>query len=334
MISSLSSLGQLSKKAGGGVVASAPLWVAVGDGSLIVTSTDGSNNWTALPSNKRGNLANYVTSVAYGKDNLGANLWVAVGAGSIIAKSSDGQSWIDVTTVGGSTGTISFGRAVAYANGLWVAGGDGGSRIAFSSNGINWTPANNVAGITRTWGISYGNGNWIAVCNGVSTTIISTDGSNWSDMSSQVAIYGRNLAYGNNKWIIVGDPGGMMYGNVGTGWVYPSNNGGIVRGYGVAYGKDGTGAGLWVVVGTGSVIATSADGTNWSAVPTINCGGLTAGYSVAYGKDSNGTGLWVAIGAGSIIVTSQNGSIWRAVPSVSLGGITTTAGYGGVAYKP
>jgi hypothetical protein len=101
----------------------------------------------------------------------------------------------------------------------------------------------------------------------------------------------------------------------------------------VAYGKDNLGAGLWVAVGQGGLIAKSTDGNVWT--PAASKGGITiAGEGVAYGKDGTGTGLWVAVGQGGLIAKSTDGNVWTPAATVSgvagKGGITT---YGlGVAY--
>ncbi len=98
------------------------------------------------------------------------------------------------------------------------------------------------------------------------------------------------------------------------------------------YGKDGAGAGLWVA--TGPKIATSTDGTNWTAVPTGSTSGFIADYrdALAYGKDNLGVGLWVAGGENGTnkIVTSRNGTDWA--PATLVGGITTwySVAYNGV----
>jgi hypothetical protein len=116
----------------------------------------------------------------------------------------------------------------------------------------------------------------------------------------------------------------------GNTWIGRIQNGGISTGYGVAYGLDGTGAGLWVAVGysTTNTIATSSDNGNTWVGQTAN-GGLNTNATsagVAYGN-----GLWVAVGTGSnSIATSTNGTAWMGVIK---NGSLTTSGFG-VAFKP
>jgi hypothetical protein len=208
--------------------------------------------------------------VAYGKDETGAGLWVAVGEGGYIAKSLDGNVWTPAATVSGVSGKggVTVPQGVAYGKdgtgaGLWVAVGSSGI-IAKSLDGNVWTRAATVSGVLGKGGIT--------------------------------------------------DPG-----------------------IGVAYGKDALGAGLWVAVGNGGVIAKSTDGNIWTPAATStygNVGGITtAGRGVAYGKDDLGAGLWVAVGQGGIIAKSTDGNVWTpaAGSATNKGGITSS-GYG-VAFK-
>ena len=98
----------------------------------------------------------------------------------------------------------------------------------------------------------------------------------------------------------------------GTDWAPATLYGGLTTCYSVAY----NGVDKWVAVGTGSVIATSSDGTKWYAIPSAQVATIGALYGVAYGKDGAGAGLWVAVGQD--IRYSSNGTNWT---------ITTTANF-------
>ena len=291
-------------------------WVAVGQSGVIAKSPDG-NVWTPAATSTYGNVGGITLgrSVAYGKDGTGAGLWVAVGDGGVIAKSTDGNVWTPAATVSGISGKggiTGAGRGVAYGKdgngaGLWVAVGSDGL-IAKSTDGNVWTPAyttvaGNVGGITTNgYGVAYGKdvsnaGLWVAVGEG-GIIAKSTDGNVWTPAATSVA----------------GNVGGI------TG-----------AGYGVAYGKDASGAGLWVAVGYGGgLIAKSKDGNVWTPAATStygNVGGITtSGYRVAYGKDALGAGLWVAGGRGGIIAKSTDGNVWTPAYTTvvgNVGGITT-----------
>ena len=184
--------------------------------------------------------------------------------------------------------------------GLWVAVGEG-ELIAKSLDGNVWTPAATVSGVTGKGGITN---------------------------------YGFGVAYGKDNlgaglWVAVGGGGLIAKSTDGNVWTPAATNtdgskGGITGyGYGVAYGKDGTGAGLWVAVGKGGFIAKSTDGNVWT--PAADKGGITdSGRNVAYGKDALGAGLWVVVGEGGIIAKSTDGNVWTpaAGSATNKGGIT------------
>jgi hypothetical protein len=280
-------------------------WVAVGGGTNIIASTNGTS-WTA--SESKGGIGTYAFGVAYGN-----GLWVAVGNGSVIAKSTDRNTWVSADSSGG----IIDGRRIAYGkdgggNELWVAVGSG-TVIARSFNGTNWVAANLRSDLLNGRGVAYGkdsngNGLWIAVGAG-SYAVKSTDGSNWERVSTTTLFVNTNLldiAYGNGLWMIAAYDNVMISTNAIT-WSTVSTYVGYV--HSVAYGRDGSGNGLWVAVGNpsgNSPISKSTDGTIWSTVNSL--GGMTYGRGVTYGN-----GLWVAIG--SNIVISTDGNNWISATS-------------------
>jgi hypothetical protein len=364
MISSMGNF--LPKKAvaaGGGGVSG--LWVVVGEGGLIANSTDG-NVWTAAATNvdgTKGGLGTYVYGVAYGNGR-----WIAVGQHAIIAGgiaiSTDSKNWSPAGSINNFNGgkRVTYGKDVS-GNGLWVSVGYGPIIIAKSTDGNVWTPAagvaNNKGGITELAnGVAYGedgtgNGLWVAVGRG-GKIAKSTDGNVWNQVGSITGLginEGLSVAYGkdnlgNRLWVVGGNYGLIVKSTDGNVWstaagTYDNQNqynfGGITGSVlDVAYGKDGTGAGLWVAVGNGGLIAKSTNGNNWSPVngPSNNKGGITnSATSVAYGKDALGNGLWVAVGMGGLIAKSTDGNVWTpaAGSATNKGGITVV-GYG-VAYN-
>ena len=143
----------------------------------------------------------------------------------------------------------------------------------------------------------------------------------------------KTVVAGGPLWVAVGSGGELIAkstdGNVWTPAAIVdgvSGKGGIMySGQGVAYGKDNLGAGLWVAVGQGGLIAKSTDGNTWT--PAATKGGIIGhGWGVAYGKDASGAGLWVAVGGGGIIAKSTNGNNWTPADTVDgvsgKGGIT------------
>ena len=100
------------------------LWVVVGDGGAIQTSTGAFVTWTNRTSaNTIGPLYRVV---------FAANLFVAVG--SSIQTSTNGTTWINRTK--NSTNDL---RSLVYANGFFLAGSTTGE-LEVSTDGIRWVP--------------------------------------------------------------------------------------------------------------------------------------------------------------------------------------------------
>ena len=109
------------------------LWVAAGSMGRLLTSVNGIA-WTDRTSTFG---TQFIRRVRYSNDS---NLFVAVGGNGKIATSPDGITWTARTS--GSTRNL---YGVSYANGTWLACGEGdettgSGRIFISANGTNWEP--------------------------------------------------------------------------------------------------------------------------------------------------------------------------------------------------
>jgi hypothetical protein len=312
---------------------SSDFYVAVGDTTNTFATSSNGTVWS-------GGGSAIITTQAR-RVTYGNGTYVAVGTGgNSIASSIDGITWTGRSTnaIGGS------GYGIAYGNGIWVALGFGGggfaSCIATSTDLITWTPRSATVFTTggNGYGAAYANGLWVAggtLATGSNTLATSIDnGSTWTGLGSTVFDNNcRNVVYANELWVAVGGITGNTIASStnGTTWTGGTNFVGgntatiFSSGYSVAYGKDGTGAGLWVAVGAGTVntIATSTNGTAWTGRGATVF--ATAGWDVTY------TGsLWIAVGeGGNSFASSVDGTNWN-------GGGTTglnTAGRGVVAAK-
>jgi hypothetical protein len=95
------------------------------------------------------------------------------------------------------------------------------------------------------------------------------------------------------------------------------------RSLGVAYGKDATGAGMWVATAgrrdrdvsanIANTMAYSYDGKLWRGIRAA-AGLSEQAWSVAYGKDGFGVGMWVAAGYDTTcgLKWSYDGVTWNA----------------------
>ena len=242
----------------------------------------------------------------------------------------------------------------ATTKALWVAVGndDTGSmeNVLYSENGIDWKPASmETSGICPFYdgdgsGVAYnGTNRWVAVgfdfWEYTSDIVYSNDGIKWNKaamvgggspfgLDSGNYGRGRGVAYGNNKWVAVGNDAkpanhtsNILWSTDGTEWNTACMQGGgspfgntAGRGRGVAYNNSDK----WVAVGfddgnSTSKILWSADGIEWDTACMVGGGspfGTGNGYGVAY----NGS-IWVAVGEDvgnsfSNILYSSDGIEW------------------------
>ena len=180
------------------------------------------------------------------------------------------------------------------AVGLNDASNGGGPTILYSTNGTTWNTTSGINFGYSGFGVAYGNGRWVAV--------------------------GNDSAFGGGNTLLTSTDGINWTTTTGTKFANTGNR--------VAYGN-----GRWVAVGNdsgtggGNTLLTSTDGINWTT--TTGTKFAYSGNDVAYGN-----GRWVAVGNDSIVgggnstLTSTDGINW-----------TTTTGtqinYGGkaVAYN-
>jgi hypothetical protein len=231
-------------------------------------------------------------------------------------------------------------NSIAYnGTNLWVAVGSGsgggastGARIAPSADGLTWTDINDEYFVSFYGGsfngVAYGDGRWIIVGDWMMT---STNGQKpWATIDV-------------SNIFIEGVPGVSMSETIND----------------IVYGNN-----RWIAIGNRSSMGTSTDGTNWIKVTQP----LTPITSVAYGNNRwiavgltsmatstdglnwtpvdvsnvfpNGGGrsintvayannLWIAAGSNGIMATSTNGINWTAVPGNPFGTDTIrTIAYG------
>ena len=150
-------------------------------------SVDGIN-WisTQIPENFWG-------SVTYGNGKF-----VAFGGNwpNNVAYSIDGINWVSA-----STPTSSYVKSVVYGNGKFVTTPLSGNKTFYSTDGIDWNTS--TLPTDGSWYYAaYGAGVYIAINVSNDTTAYSMDGINWT--SNGAVSSADAIAYGNNKFIIIG----------------------------------------------------------------------------------------------------------------------------------
>ncbi len=179
---------------------------------------------------------------------FGNGTFVAVGK-QTVATSTDGFKWTKRTL-----GTDFYIRSVAFGAGRFVAVGDPGMAWV-SENGIDWAAVSAPELGSNMRRILFGSGKFKAV--GAQGRIASsTDGTEWNSENSGVIIALANVALGDDKWVAVGDAGGVLFA-VGDAWTAasPFTSGWVM---GVAFAGD-----TFVAVGTDTLIWTSRSGTTF-----------------------------------------------------------------------
>ncbi len=279
------------------------LFVGVGDGGVIVTSTNGTS-WTA-----RSSKTNYnIYAVNYGNGRF-----VAVGYHGLILTSDDGKSWTKRVAYSLTGKSLT---SVAYGNGIWVTGGVRGKVRTSSNNGASWT-FRETGTVHEFRGMAYGNGYFVAACS-AGNIFRSKDGKSWS----RIDIGSENLysaCFGDGKFMVGGQMGALYTSTDSSKWTKLKTNTNnylmdivYTGSYFLACGNsDGS--------NQGSLMLYSSNGTSWtrasmSAVTIRSLLGLATNGSIAIVMGAKRTVAKSTLGGGgsaSITVTApKSGDEW------------------------
>ena len=225
------------------------------------------------------------------------------------------------TLAANSTFGTTYINGIAYGKGTFVAVG-GASKMAYSSDGKNWTAIppgldsgttfGTANGGTIITGIAYGNNTFVAVgLAGKMAT--SPDGRTWTKVANNSAVFNNEpiiaIAYGNNMFVAVGADGIIGTSSDGRTWTKATQSTFVTDEYieAIAYGK-----GTFVAVGDSGKIVTSTNGTTWTGVTNSTFGSSTDGsshiLSITYKN-----GIFIIGGVNGKMATSTNGTTWTTV---------------------
>jgi hypothetical protein len=248
------------------------------------------------------------------------NCFLAVGHTGLRLFSADGNTWSDAQT--GKEGEVY--RAAAFGNGRAVAVGNyGGVNIfAASRDGKEWSTSTRdgkYALFVR--GLGFGKDQFLAIGGdpgavGASRPFEthSTDGATWSELRE----FGgknilRRLAYGNDRFVGVGDRGRRAASPDGREWKDAPDVKAIDTLVDVAFGN-----GVFVGVGLHGLRMTSEDGLVWTERQVGEEGEHL--NSVVWAGER-----FVAVGQGATYI-SADGKTWRRTAN---SGAPLTVAYGG-----
>lgn len=290
-------------------------FVAVGVEGTFMTSSDGLQ-W----SNTSYSSTDTVSTLIYAQGQ-----YVAPG-NSFVLSSTDGFNW----TYHDSSNADTF-VSLAYGAGMYVAVDELFGAIYSSTNGIDWVNQYELG--YEMFSVAYGAGRFVGV--GISGfTVTSIDGTNW-DFQEVGSTDLRAVSFGNGEFVAVGDTGAVYISGDGLNWTnqpfYSFNFSALTFGngffvaaasytftdQGIFTSTDGihwagtasadfpdaiaAGNGLYVAVGSDSMIQQSTDHVFWNAVDTDPRARFAG---IAYGNN-----LFVAAANGTNMV-SEDGINW------------------------
>lgn len=225
------------------------LFIAVGDGGYIGTSSDGIY-WYASNSKTGEDLK----AVTYRYSSVDNDIYMAVGSSGTVVYSYDGITWFKDKKI-----TEKGLNGISNRSALFVAVGESGTILR--TNGIgNWEQVlspttNNLMSIT------YGNGLFVVVGNN-GTILSSSDGQIWSQCLSPVSVNLKSVSFGNGMFIAVGDSGVILRSLDGLVWVQQnSRTGSSLKA--VSYGDF-----AFFAVGQNGTVMLSGDGITWEQLYT------------------------------------------------------------------
>ena len=154
-----------------------------------------------------------------------------------------------------------------------------------------------IVGSSDWKSIAYGNGKYVVVGESGYTTT-STDGANWTTPKLAGNANWNGVTYANGKFVIVGSDGYTSTSTDGINWTTPKQSGLVTIWYGIAFGD-----GKFVMAGYDGDMAYSTDGINWTTLGKLEF--ITTWYRITYAN-----GKFVMVGNFGYTSTSTDGINW------------------------
>lgn len=217
--------------------------------------------------------------------------------------STDGTTWTQANWPSGlgyinpsqpyqwSYGTYGNGKYIAVTSGSYP-----NTKIAYSTDGVNWTASGASPFNCAFKCAAYGGGVYVLGSDqGGANFVSSTDGTNWTSRTVSGGSWADNcMSYGNGKFVAVGrNERAVATSSDGASWSVATTGMPTANWAGCAYGNS-----IWVAVSWASTsYATSADASSWTG---RTLPGSNAMYAVCFGN-----GKFVAVGPGG-----SNGAVY------------------------
>ena len=290
-----------------------------------------------------------------------------LGMSNMIVAGSQGTNVLGYSTDNGITwnaspnGNTIFSvvESVATNGSMWLAGGLGingygfGNILAYSTNGIYWTPINNSIlennmDFIKT--ICWNGTRWVVGGAGTKSIAYSTDGFSWtmSSNSNSIMLDVRSISWNGTRFVAGGHGiNSLAYSTDGITWTASSNGNTLMETI------EGVNTNGTYFVATGSyipynnTIVTSTDGITWTAAANnpLAGSGTAVGYGIglspsrwfiggmngyrmgykAVGTNPNGT--WTNLPSGnSMFLTLVNSFCWNGTNLIA-GGLSNKIAY-------
>lgn len=269
-------------------------FIAVGEHGTIITSSNGAV-WTDL---RRGPVYDLDCATAGGERLL------AFGENPSFVLSTSGSNYTELPL----PNVDNFHGAIYAANKFVAVGKD--SAIILSGDGTNWisaTPVDSTGVYFKS--VLYAKNLFVTVA-AEGRIYTSADAVNWVSQISPTYLDLNDVAYGNGRFVVVGD--GDSAGNPGsttltspngTNWTLLSSiSAKNLRAVTFADGR-------FVAVGNDRTILVSVDGLSWSARNTALATGHDNLRSILYTN-----GIWLAVGNNGVVLSSFDTINWTQHP--------------------
>ncbi len=239
--------------------------------------------------------------------------FLAVGKGGAIYTSADGKSFAPQQS------TVSADLRCAVFGGTYLAAGANGTVVS-SADAITWAAKTSGTSAALNGLTTNGAGTYVAVGAGGAIVTSGDSGATWTLANSGTTKDLYAVTYGlsgsANAFVAVGSGGTMVASIDGVTWTPAASASTSADLRGITYASvltlvSGavTSAPVWVAVGSGGVILTSADAVTWSAPASGTGASLNA---ITYNT------RFVAVGNGGTVLTSDDAGVsWQAQNSRS-----------------
>ena len=272
---------------------------------------DTSTNWTQNNPRLASGEMGIETNTGLFKIGNGTDYWVTLDYGGLAGATGDtGPAGSGGGGGGGDTGdtgpTGATGPAYPLVSENFMVGvGYGSSTMAYTYDGLTWTPLGNSV-FADCSAVAWNGSLWVAGGYGNNHLVYSSDGINWTASTSGNLVFGQcfTVAWNGSLWLAGGEgTNTLAWSSDGINWTGLEAS--VFSSVCNAVAWNGS---LWVAGGTGiNTLAWSSDGINWTlstsgnSIFTIRCN------AVAW----NGS-LWVAGGEGTnTLAWSSDGKLWN-----------------------